>query len=189
MKLTKRMDSHIPAGLVDSSIEFFMANNELMIIENGITSPFMEMTVNAATLLREELDRNPIALKALEQMGITDPLEQLYQYAKCRYSDLNETGDLRDGESHPEFWECGQHGQCFYEGILCVPLRAPNGRLTNREIQIIELISQDYPDKIIARKLGLSIYTIRTHIRNIEQKIGAFTKVGVTRFACQNHIV
>jgi DNA-binding CsgD family transcriptional regulator len=183
------MNSHIPAGLVDTSIEFFMANGELMVIENGITSPFMELTVNAATLLRDELDRNPIALKALEQMGIDNALEQLYQYAKCRYSDLNEVGDLKDGESHPEFWDCGQHGKCFYEGILCVPLRAPFGRLTNREIQIIKLISQDYPDKIIAKKLVLSIHTVRTHIKHIEDKIGAFTKVGVTCYACQNHIV
>lgn len=44
-------------------------------------------------------------------------------------------------------------------------------KLTRREQEIIELISQGYTDKQIARKLRLSKYTIATHTGNIYRKL------------------
>lgn len=44
-------------------------------------------------------------------------------------------------------------------------------RLTKREYEIMELISQGYTDKQIAKKLKVSKYTIATHTGNIYRKL------------------
>ena len=45
-------------------------------------------------------------------------------------------------------------------------------RLTEREEQILRLIGQGLPNRRIAEQLGLSVYTVDTHRRNITQKLG-----------------
>lgn len=46
-------------------------------------------------------------------------------------------------------------------------------KLTKRENEIIELISQGYTDKQIAKKLRLSKHTVSTHTANIYRKLQA----------------
>lgn len=43
--------------------------------------------------------------------------------------------------------------------------------MTDREYQVAALIAEGMGAKMIAKELGLSVHTVRTHIRNIARKI------------------
>lgn len=53
-----------------------------------------------------------------------------------------------------------------------------NSILTTREKKIFELLIDDYTTKEIAKSLGISEKTVRNHISNVIQKIGASGRAG-----------
>ena len=61
----------------------------------------------------------------------------------------------------------------------------PADRLTDRELEIFDLIGNGYSIKEIARKLDLSIYTIASHRRNIKEKLMIENFSDVTKKAIQ----
>jgi two-component system nitrate/nitrite response regulator NarL len=54
--------------------------------------------------------------------------------------------------------------------------------LSKREMDVIELLSEDKSYKEIASVLNLSELTVKTHIRNIRQKLEVKSKSGIVRF-------
>ena len=58
--------------------------------------------------------------------------------------------------------------------------------LTNREMEIVQLISRQYTNQQIADHLHLSIYTIETHRKNIMQKLQLKTPAALIRFILTN---
>jgi len=56
-------------------------------------------------------------------------------------------------------------------------------RMTKRERQVIELISDGFTNKEIAQKLHLSTYTIKSHVHNILEKLSLHTRVQVANYA------
>jgi DNA-binding NarL/FixJ family response regulator len=56
-------------------------------------------------------------------------------------------------------------------------------RMTRRERQVIELISDGYSNKEIAQKLNLSAYTVKSHVHNILEKLALSTRVQIAKFA------
>ncbi|MEQ1732292.1 MAG: response regulator transcription factor [Bacteroidia bacterium] len=61
--------------------------------------------------------------------------------------------------------------------------------LSKRELEIINLICQEYSSNEIAEKLFISKATVDVHRKNILQKTGVKNLVGLIRFALQNGIV
>lgn len=61
--------------------------------------------------------------------------------------------------------------------------------LTNREIQILKLIAEEYTNNEIAAKLFISPRTVDTHRQNILQKLGVRNTAGLVRFAIQNEAI
>lgn len=56
-------------------------------------------------------------------------------------------------------------------------------RLTPRERDILRLIADGHANKQIARTLGISINTVRTHLHNVFLKLGAANRAeAVARF-------
>lgn len=53
--------------------------------------------------------------------------------------------------------------------------------LTNRECEVLELISYGYSNKEIADRLFVSIHTIKAHTSSLLYKIGAKNRVDATR--------
>ena len=51
--------------------------------------------------------------------------------------------------------------------------RGQNDLLTDREKEVLELVRQGLPNKIIARRLRISEATVKTHVTRILQRIGA----------------
>ena len=56
-------------------------------------------------------------------------------------------------------------------------------RMTKRERQVIELISEGFTNKEIAQKLHLSPYTVKSHIHNILEKLALNTRVQIAKYA------
>jgi DNA-binding NarL/FixJ family response regulator len=48
----------------------------------------------------------------------------------------------------------------------------PLDRLTPRERQVLELIGRGFPNKLIARELGLAEKTVKTHVGHVLAKLG-----------------
>lgn len=61
-------------------------------------------------------------------------------------------------------------------------------QLTNREIEIIRLITQSMTNKEIANKLFLSELTVNTHRKNAMHKLGIKNTAGLVKFALDNEI-
>jgi DNA-binding NarL/FixJ family response regulator len=84
---------------------------------------------------------------------------------------------LRGGEYFPPsfFQKKAQAGA----GDSGWPRRADDGRhrnlngLTEREMQVLEMVSHGCQNKLIAAKLDLSEHTVKVHIHNIIKKLGA----------------
>jgi two-component system nitrate/nitrite response regulator NarL len=58
-------------------------------------------------------------------------------------------------------------------------------QLTKRELEILQLIKQNYTNQQMADHLHLSIYTVETHRKNIMQKLNLKNPVELTRFMLQ----
>lgn len=56
-------------------------------------------------------------------------------------------------------------------------------RMTKRERQVIELISQGFTNKEIAQKIHLSTHTVKSHVHNILEKLSLHSRVQVANYA------
>lgn len=61
--------------------------------------------------------------------------------------------------------------------------------LTNREIEIIRLIENEYSNKKIADLLFISERTVETHRKNIFRKTGTQSIVGLLKYAYEHRII
>jgi len=55
-------------------------------------------------------------------------------------------------------------------------------RMTKREKQVIELISEGHTNKEIAQGLHLSTYTVKSHVHNILEKLTLSTRVQIAKY-------
>lgn len=55
-------------------------------------------------------------------------------------------------------------------------------RMTKRERQVIDLISEGFTNKEIAQELHLSTYTVKSHVHNILEKLALHTRVQIAKF-------
>ncbi len=67
--------------------------------------------------------------------------------------------------------------------------KSDNYNLTDREIEIIELISRGQTTQDIAENLCRSVHTINTHRKNILKKLNLKNKSDLVRFAIENGIL
>ena len=61
--------------------------------------------------------------------------------------------------------------------------------LTQREIEIVRLIWEEYSTKEIAVKLGISPRTVEAHRWNLAQMVSAKSKVDILKFALRAGII
>ena len=61
--------------------------------------------------------------------------------------------------------------------------------LTEREIDVLKLIAEEYTNKEIGDKLFISRRTVDTHRRNLIRKIGAKNSIGLIRFAYNHGLI
>lgn len=61
--------------------------------------------------------------------------------------------------------------------------------LTERERQVLHLITREYSNKQIAEALFIGERTVETHRKNIFRKTGSTSLVGLIKFAYANHLI
>ena len=70
-------------------------------------------------------------------------------------------------------------------GVRCVLFRRPpeagrvEGVLSPREREIARMVAKGYPNKVIARVLEISSWTVSTHLRRIFAKLGVSTRASM----------
>ena len=68
-----------------------------------------------------------------------------------------------------------------------VPVRYPDG-LTQREVEVLRLISAGHSNAEIAEHLVLSVRTVERHITNLYAKIGSRGRADATAYAMRRHL-
>ena len=61
--------------------------------------------------------------------------------------------------------------------------------LTEREIEVLKLIADEYSNSEIAEKLFISVRTVDTHRRNLLDKLGAKNTAGLVKYAIQTGLM
>lgn len=61
--------------------------------------------------------------------------------------------------------------------------------ITDRELEILELIVQEFTNQEIAEKLFISSRTVDAHRRNLLQKTGARNTAGLVKYAFQHNLI
>lgn len=64
----------------------------------------------------------------------------------------------------------------------------PKPMFSDKEIQIMQLICQQYASKEIASLLNMSVRTVEHHRENLQEKTGARNMVGIAMYAIKNGI-
>lgn len=166
-----------------NSIEYFTDNGEVFFIKNRYVHPFDELSGADATALRVDMESQPAVVKSIESV-ITDPIEQLRQYAACRYGKLNNTPDFINGkhfDNEAPVTEC--RSTCRFNCTLCATTAtAIYGAPTKKEIQVAKLIP-GRTDKEIAQVLQVSTNTVISHLSHLREKTGVHNRSGLMLWA------
>ena len=67
--------------------------------------------------------------------------------------------------------------------------RQSPGALSDREVQVLRLLSAGKTNRHIAQELFISDRTVARHVSNIFDKLGVSTRAGATAWAYQHHLV
>lgn len=71
--------------------------------------------------------------------------------------------------------EAALAGNSYLDPALAKPPK-PGGKLTKREIDVLELLAEGLQHEEIGRRLGISSETVRTHLRKASDRLGAATR-------------
>jgi two-component system NarL family response regulator len=63
------------------------------------------------------------------------------------------------------------------------PLLLGSVRMTPREHQVIDLIAERMINKAVARELRISSHTVKSHVRNILEKLALHSRLQVAMYA------
>lgn len=63
------------------------------------------------------------------------------------------------------------------------PQEANEHQITERELEVLKLLAQEFTSKQIAEKLFISERTVETHRKNLMRKTGANNAIGLVRYA------
>jgi DNA-binding NarL/FixJ family response regulator len=95
-------------------------------------------------------------------------------------------GVIRKTASLKELMECidsvARGGSWIEDDVIAAagPALVPSRRaLTGRELQVVELVERGLTNKSIARELGISIGTVKIHLRHIFEKTGIHGRYGL----------
>jgi two-component system, NarL family, response regulator LiaR len=61
--------------------------------------------------------------------------------------------------------------------------------LTRRELEVLDLVARGLPNKLIARELGVSEKTVKTHVGNLLRKLGVTDRTQAALYAVREGLV
>jgi len=69
------------------------------------------------------------------------------------------------------------------------PTAGSRGRLSQREVEVLELVSNGLVDKQVADRLGISESTVKNHMRSIRRKLGASNRVQASLIGMRSGLI
>ena len=117
---------------------------------------------------------------------------------------IQQRHELRDRLAVPAFDIVGEfdtladaRGSGIAADAILLPPPAPMAdddmemqeRLTAREIEVLELVTEGLPNKAIAERLGISDQTVKFHLASIMGKLGAANRTDAVRRAVRRGLV
>jgi len=187
IKHTKRL---LP-GMLCNSVEFFNYELEVKVIMNGTIKKFYEPPTPIYQLLNEEMHRHPKAFQILKDWHPESESKQIETFARCRYGDLENTGDIVDGKfSSAEFWDCPLRGSCKGEGIICALPNYKGETLSGDEVQLLKMLTTAMTNDAIAGALTIALGTFHQLKQKLYAKLGGIqTKQEATIKALELNII
>lgn len=68
-------------------------------------------------------------------------------------------------------------------------VESPFGGLTSREVEVLQLIAEGYPNKAIAAHLGITLKTVGNHREHLMAKLDIHDAASLTRYAIREGII
>jgi two-component system, NarL family, nitrate/nitrite response regulator NarL len=65
---------------------------------------------------------------------------------------------------------------------------ADPGRLTSREVEIIALVGKGLSNKAIGRRLRVSVHTVKSHLRNVMDKLNLHSRLQIAKYVHEREI-
>jgi DNA-binding NarL/FixJ family response regulator len=69
------------------------------------------------------------------------------------------------------------------------PMTKGRGELTERERQVVQLLSEGLSNKLIADRLGISDHTAKFHVNGVMMKLGASTRTEAVVEAMRRNLI
>lgn len=173
----------------DSNIEFIgiRETKTVLWLQNGCSRYFQDLPEAHYLLLKEAYEADKIAVGFLSQIAASEK-RQVELFTYYMYGSIDNKPDIanlilsvsenfRDSQSCPSLkWESKR-------------ITIGDFELNARQLFIIDAISDDQPDKVIADMLGISQTTLDFHKKNLFEATGVHTKTALLKKAIQNKII
>ncbi len=186
------VQKNIPAGILtkDSSIEFFAVGKNLKAFHKGRIIDFSQFPMAIYNKLKDILADDVTAKAALMEWGFSTLNTQVKQYTICRFGGLDNIPDLSvNNIQESEYWECGNRGNCPFEGRICKDVKVENGILNKREVKLLKLLATGDKDTKVADVLHISRNTLEIHKTKINKKLGVQSKLMAVVEAFKHNIL
>lgn len=181
----------IPSGSIpgDQAVEIFgdRKSKQVYFFQNGKTLDFKELHPAYKRQLLERLLEDPVAMKQLGHLGYTKALKR---FAFCHYGSLDNIPDFcKDGKLGPsDNFRCSDNCTCLNWKSKNITADK-DVSITHKQLQIIDLLYEGYPDKAIADKLNVALSTVNNHKTAIMKKLNAQSKVDIITKAINLNII
>jgi DNA-binding CsgD family transcriptional regulator len=180
----------LPAGLLidDKRTELFgcRETKKVYALSEGKTIPFNELNRFKRAMLFEKLLSDEKAFEDLKNLSQEEAIES---FAFCVYGaadhepDFDEEGNLQSADN----FICSDNCKCLK--WKSKQIKVDGQKLTLKEIEIVQLLASDMPDKQISHALGICESTLNTHKKNLFVKFGVNSKAGLIIKATQQKII
>lgn len=182
--------TQFPAGLNDMSFEIYKRSNEIFALHNGNVMEYRDFPLALIQLIDAIIELSPKAKQAMKQIGVIEPEVQRIQFINCNMANFDFTADVNESFTNftTEYVECHIRKTCPVQGKLCGPVKAENGNLSMRQLQIMGLIRAGEFDKEIADALFISVETVKTTKRNIQNILQVERKAMIANVAATMQI-
>ncbi len=175
-------------GVADSS-------GELIPMILNANPDVLFLNYSSPLILDDDVELVIKTMPSIKVIGITDRPEH---YSVVKYISSGIDGHLLYSCDEQEVEECifsVMNNERFFCGKVLEVIDKENTtktftcegvRLSNREIEIIELVAKGLANKEIAEELFLSVHTVLTHRKNLMHKLGLKNTAGLVVYAVQN---
>jgi ATP/maltotriose-dependent transcriptional regulator MalT len=173
------------------------AADELDALRLSVSTPMLTAVVAAAQarVLLAEGDLIGARAAADAAQSAWSVLEAPYEVARCRVVSariLRELGDAdaasaQFASARATFTALGARGDLAEVNRLTG--ERPRGTLTEREMEVLRLVSTGLTNRAVAGRLSLSEKTVARHMSNIFGKLGLSSRAAATAYAYENSLI